>query len=215
MCRLLSIRSERPFEVREQLQRFAAMCHVSAEYQGHGWGVALLRDSGWELRRWIDPIWQHDDFDLGSTRCLVAHARSAFRDEGIVVENNMPFRQDGLVFAFNGELRGVRLALPGRTGAEKIFELIRRLDRGDRAEAFEQAFQILHRRSQYVRALNVILSDGDQLHIGSSFAERPDYFTLYRHDGELDIVCSQPLGPAFVPLPNGCFLHQRSRSHSC
>jgi len=36
----------------------------------------------------------------------VAHARSAFEDKDIVVENNMPFTDGERVFIFNGELRG-------------------------------------------------------------------------------------------------------------
>jgi len=43
----------------------------------------------------------------------------------------MPFYRGERVFVFNGELRGVRLRVPGRIGAEKIFNLIEGRDAGD------------------------------------------------------------------------------------
>ena len=32
---------------------------------------------------------------------FIAHARSAFRDSALVVEHNMPFYRDSLIFVFN------------------------------------------------------------------------------------------------------------------
>jgi hypothetical protein len=42
--------------------------------------------------------------------------------------------------------------------------------------------------------MNVLLADGERLHVHSFFSEQPDYFTLHagRHDGRL-VVCSAPL----------------------
>ena len=87
------------------------------------------------------------------TTLLVAHARSAFRDEGIVVDNNMPFYDGERVFIFNGELRGVRLRETGRIGAEKVFNFIRLFDRGDPLAAVRRALPIIERRTRYVRAM--------------------------------------------------------------
>ena len=67
------------------------------------------------------PIWEDDWRPPGRTTLLLAHARSAFRDEGIRVENNMPFHDGERGFIFNGELRGVRIRERGRIGAEKVY----------------------------------------------------------------------------------------------
>ena len=124
----------------------------------------------------------------------MVHARSAFRDEGIVVENNMPFSDGDSVFIFNGELRGVRIQSEGRIGAEKIYNYIRRFDKGDKCAATQRAVDIICKRSAYVRAMNLILSDGEQSCLSTTYSEDPEYFQMYRkQQSGLDLVCSRPL----------------------
>ena len=53
--------------------------------------------------------------------CCWPTREARFRNEGIAVENNMPFLSGRHGFVFNGELRGVRIAATGRIGAEKLF----------------------------------------------------------------------------------------------
>ena len=108
MCRLLWVRAAQPFRISDHLVHFAALSRDSSEYQGHGWGCAWLQNNQWQIYRNISPIWQEDISHFGTTTLLVAHTRSAFRDEGISVENNMPFFDGERVFIFNGELHGVR-----------------------------------------------------------------------------------------------------------
>ena len=193
MCRLLFARAETPFPMSELLSSLAELSRASPEYQGHGWGCAWIEDGGWRLYRDIRPIWEADLDRFGYSRLLLAHARSAFRDEGIRVENNMPFSDGESVFIFNGELRGVRIRSEGRIGAEKIYNYIRRFDRGDKCAATRKAVDIIKKRSAYVRAMNLILSDGDQSCLASSFGENPAYFQLHqRQRNGLYLVCSQP-----------------------
>ncbi len=124
---------------------------------------------------------------FGDTRLLLVHARSAFRDEGIVVENNMPFSDGESMFIFNGELRGVRIQSEGRIGAEKIYNYIRRFDKGDLVRRHDKAVDIINKRSSYVRAMNIILSDGEQSCLSSSYSEDPEYFQMYRkQDADID-----------------------------
>ncbi len=203
MCRLLLVCSEQEFDIGEVLPRFADIAKNSKEYQGHGWGCAYQQRGEWQLYKTVTPIWEDDLTRFGRTRLLLAHARSAFQNRGIVVDNNMPFSDGGWMFAFNGELRGVRLRETGRTGAEKIFRLIRRLDRGDARAALQQAASILERRSRYIRAMNLIMTDGRQAIAMCYFNEDPDYFTMHyrQRDGRL-IVCSEPLSdePDWLPM---------------
>lgn len=195
MCRILYAHAGAPFAIAELLAPFAELSKNSSEYQGHGWGCAWRADGRWRQYHDIDPIWEGDLRQFGDTRLLLVHARSAFRDEGIVIENNMPFSDGESVFIFNGELRGVRIKSEGRIGAEKIYNYIRRFDRGDKCAATTRAVEIIKKRSAYVRAMNLILADGEQSCLSTSYSENPAYFQMHRknHDG-LQLVCSQPFG---------------------
>ena len=62
-----------------------------------------MTSTGWRLYHGIDPGWEAPSPPRGYTRLLVAHARSAFRDEGIEVCNNMPFFDGRSLFLFNGD----------------------------------------------------------------------------------------------------------------
>ena len=194
MCRILYARADAPFSITGLLRPFAAMARESREFQGHGWGCAWREDDGWRQYHNIQPVWEDDLEQFGETRLLLVHARSAFRDEGIVVENNMPFSDGESAFIFNGELRGVRIQSEGRIGAEKIYNYIRRFNKGDLCAATRRAVDIINKRSSYVRAMNLILSDGEQSCLSSGYSEDPQYFQMYRkQDVEIDLVCSRPL----------------------
>jgi predicted glutamine amidotransferase len=194
MCRLLYVESTEPFDIASHLLPFSQSAKASKEYQGHGWGCSWVEDDGWKTRKNIRPIWEDDFGGLPKTKRLLGHARSAFRNEGIAVENNMPFGSGGRVFAFNGELQGVRIREEGRIGAEKIFNLILRLDQGDASLALKRAVDVIEKRTRYVRAMNVILADAASgAWIASVFNEDSDYFTMHvRRSAGVLIVASDP-----------------------
>ncbi len=205
MCRLLFVRSDRPFDMAAHLEPFAQVSRNSKEYQGHGWGCSWPAGDGWKTYRNVRPVWEDDLSRFGETTLLLAHARSAFRDEGIAVENNMPFTDGKTVFIFNGELHGVRLKAEGRIGAEKVYNLIRQFNRGDVLEALKKAAAVIEKRSRYVRAMNIILSDGRRTWASSLFSEDPGYFTLRRRDEKgLSVVCSEPYPgeTGWISMPN-------------
>ncbi len=129
MCRILGLQADEPVDAVPWIEAFGSRCRDSEEFHGHGWGMSWQEHGRWRRYRSIRPIWE-DTVDLPATRLVLVHARSAFRNEGIVVENNMPFlsgelesprgdRHGARAFAFNGELRGVRLTVPGVTGAAR------------------------------------------------------------------------------------------------
>ena len=115
----------------------------------------------------------------------------------------MPFYEGERIFVFNGELRGVRLRLPGRIGAEKVFRLIQREDRGDLSQAIRAADRLLASKSRYIRAMNVALTDGERIHARCHFNESPDYFTLHYRNDRVPAVCSEPLDKDWRPLADG------------
>ena len=194
MCRLLAIQSETEFSISDYLGPFARITQgCQEEYQGHGWGCSYRKDREWKHYKNIRPVWEDNLNGFGSTTLLLAHARSAFRYEGIVVENNMPFYDDKYVFIFNGELHGVRAKAPGRIGAEKVFNYIKRFDKGDMLGAIRKGVDILTKKTQFVRAMNFIISDTENMFVTTRFNESPDYFTLYnKKSGGTKVICSQP-----------------------
>ena len=184
MCRLLCVKNQKPFDIGERLSELADIARNSPEYQGHGWGCAYIVDGEWKVYHDIKPIWEDDLTRFGATTLLLGHARSAFRDENIVVENNMPFADDRYVFAFNGELRGVRISAEGRIGAEKVFNFVKRFDKGDMAAAMRKGMDVIVRRTRYVRAMNMIIADKENVYVGSLFNEQPEYFRLRARQGD-------------------------------
>ena len=205
MCRILYARSDTDFSIASLLEPFAQVAQSSTEYQGHGWGCSWREGNTWRHYHNIQPVWQDDFSAFAETSLLLVHARSAFQDEGIVIENNMPFSDGESVFIFNGELRGVRIKSPGRIGAEKIYNYIRRFDKGDKLAALDKATSIISKRSAYVRAMNIILSDGVQSWLSTSYSENPDYFQMQqKQHGDIKLVCSRPFAGEsdWMPIPN-------------
>jgi predicted glutamine amidotransferase len=193
MCRLLTAASIKPFAIRSHLENFAHISKHSKEFQGHGWGCAWRTETGaWRFYRDIQPVWEDDLGRFGDTRLLVAHARSAFEDRDIAVENNMPFFDGRTVFIFNGELRGVKIQENGRIGAEKIFNFIRRFDRGDTGKALSKAAGIIRKRTRHIRGMNIVMVNESGIFVSSFFTEDAAYFTMaYKQDPEL-VICSDP-----------------------
>ena len=193
MCRLLTVRSNTTFSIEPYLIKFADISSNSKEYQGHGWGCAYRDEAaGWKLYKNINPVWKDDLSRFGKTTLLVAHARSAFEDRDIVVENNMPFCDGRTVFVFNGELRGVKIREEGRIGAEKIFNYIRRFDKDDTRNALIKAVDIIKKRTRYIRGMNIIMVNDDGIFVSSYFSEDDMYFTMSYREGRELVICSAP-----------------------
>lgn len=192
MCRLLLVKAAKDFTIHEQLKVFADISKHSKEFQGHGWGCAYLKGNQWRIYKNTKPIWEDDLSPFGETTILLGHARSAYKDEGITIENNMPFYDDPYVFIFNGELRGVRISEKGRIGAEKIFNFIKRLYNGNMLEALRRGVEVIQKRTRYVRAMNIIISDKSDIYVASVFSDDPEYFTMhYKETSDQFIICSE------------------------
>lgn len=195
MCRLLCVKSGQEFAMADHLQSFAEICRTSREYQGHGWGMAWRDGNSWLYYKNLKPVWEEDFSRFGSTSLLLAHARSAFRDQGIALENNMPFYDNNYIFVFNGELRGVRIKAPGRIGAEKIFNFIKRFDKGDIAAAVRRAVPLIQKQSRYVRAMNFMIACKSKIILHTLFNEDEAYFRMHmKKDKQQLIICSDPYG---------------------
>jgi len=194
MCRLLVVKKVMKFDITKQLKIFANICKNSREFQGHGWGISYLNDKNeWVHYRNIKPIWEDDLSQFTETKFLMCHARSAFQDKGIVVENNMPFYDDKFVFIFNGELQGVRIKEAGRIGAEKIFNFIRKNINENITYGIITAISRIKKRTRYIRGMNIIMATKDKLYLNSHFGEDPGYFSMHIKNVGNDItICSRP-----------------------
>ena len=192
MCRLFVVRSQKQFSPADYLTPFALIARNSKEYQGHGWGCAWTDDDRkWQIYKNIRPVWEDNPSRFPRTSLLVAHARSAFEDRDIVVENNMPFTDGERVFIFNGELRGVKIREQGRIGAEKIFNFIRRFDAGDTLAALRKAVDLIRNRTRHIRGMNIILVKERSIYLSAFFTGDEEYFTMrYKESPEL-VICSE------------------------
>ena len=199
MCRLLVVRAKRAFPIAHHLNKFADISKNSKEYQGHGWGCAYKDDKEtWKVYKNVKPIWEDDFSRFPSTALLVAHARSAFENKDIVVENNMPFFDGRNIYVFNGELRGVRIREQGRIGAEKIFNYIKRFDKGDTLKALQKAVGIIKKRTTHIRGMNIIMVNDGGIYASTFFNEDEEYFTMRYKEGKELRICSEP-----YPLEEG------------
>ena len=135
-------------------------------------------------------MWEDDFNRFADSRIFLAHARSAYRNEGIEIENNMPFYDGRKVFIFNGELQGVRINEQGRIGAEKVFNFVKRFDQGDTLSAIQQGVQLLAKKTQYVRAMNFIIAEQGQAWISTVFNENPGYFQMHQKFSEGEYAIS-------------------------
>lgn len=191
MCRLLYVNSKKEFCISEHLKKFAEISKNSKEFQGHGWGFAYWQNNNWNYYKNVKPIWEDDLTKFGNSLRLIAHSRSAFKDEGIIVENNMPFYDEKNIFVFNGELRGVKIKEEGRIGAEKIFNYIKRFDKGNFREALSKGTEIIKKKSSFIRAMNIIIAEQSRTLVYSHFNEDKEYFTMnIKNDENMIVVCS-------------------------
>lgn len=192
MCRLLFVQAKNSFDIEYHLKQFASIAKNSKEYQGHGWGCSYIVNNKWVHYKNIQPIWNDDLTQFPKSNRLIVHARSAFEDKNIVVENNMPFYDNDYVFIFNGELRGVKIKAEGRIGAEKIFNFIKRFDKDGIDKALQKGTEIIGKKASYIRAMNIIVSEFDKVHYYSLFNEDQEYFQMYykKNKDEL-IICSE------------------------
>ena len=54
---------------------------------------------------------------------------------------------------------------------------------------------IIVRRTRYVRAMNMIIADSENVYVGSVYNEEPDYFRLRARDDEGGFVVSSETVP--------------------
>lgn len=207
MCRFLIIKSAEVFGPSTHLEKFSKICKNSEEFQGHGWGVYYLLNDEWKSYKSIKPIWEEEGIfsTFPKTKLFVAHARSAFRENTIALENTQPFQYKEWIFVFNGEIQGVKLKVEGSIGAHKVFNLIKdNLKNLNPEQAISKTKDIIEKNSKYIKALNMGLINKRNAYVLCKYNERKDYFTVhYYKEKGLNIICSKDYnGYKFKPIQN-------------
>ena len=202
MCRFALVRTELLEKPETLLNDFATMAQKSkaldGDWQGDGWGIAWFEDETWKQYRSLKPVWKDQTVfkTFPKTTMFLVHARSASfsKDKGNI-EFNQPYVYKNFAFVFNGLLKGVRLSVPGKIGAEKIWNILKNnLDRFPPEEALKKTTAILIKNTQKINALNIGLSDGKKLYAFCYYTMHPEYYNLQscRTGGKI-IVCSEKI----------------------
>jgi predicted glutamine amidotransferase len=200
MCRLLLIKTNSPTPLTPYLTQLATIAQTSNIWQGDGWGIAYKVNptAPWQWHKSLQPIWQEphlfDSFPPGTFALI--HARGAFGNATKTIENIHPFQQKDWLFAMNGNIKKVRLKIPGSIGAKKVQNLtMKAMLHASPAQALRHTEEIIEHNSGYTQGMNCVLTNGKQIHVLCKYGEMPDYYTLrYYQDHEKLIITSSPFG---------------------
>ena len=204
MCRFLLAKSEKSFNPNSLIKKFAEMSKASKAYdgdsQGDGCGVSWMDKGKWQTKTSIKPIWESTTLfsDIPSTTNVIVHARSAsFPKHKGVLEYNQPYVYKNYAFVFNGLLKGVALPyqLEGTIGAQKIWSLLKKfLVAFSPNESLLRTVDILNKHTKTIQALNIGLSDRENIYFYCQYNSHPHYYNLRVHTSDdMKVVCSEDL----------------------
>ncbi|MEI6222007.1 MAG: class II glutamine amidotransferase [bacterium] len=201
MCRLLYISCIQPIALSVNLAAFAETSRTSPRWQGDGWGIVFKNADGeWQSYKSLESIWNEQTVfsALPATRFALSHVRGAFGVNTKKLENTHPFQSGKWWFAFNGNIQGMKMRVPGSIGAKKIFNLVlNELEISKPEDALCNVADEIARNSRYIVGLNCILTDGEKTYVYCRWGEREDedyYAIRYYKSGDLTIVCSREYG---------------------
>lgn len=200
MCRFFLIKSNRKISIEKWGRLFAYECKRSKEWQGDGWGIAWLNESGeWEIQKSTNPIWEEIKKmkSLPPSLIFVIHARSSsYEKDKNNIEFNQPFLEDKIAFVFNGFIKGVKLNVPGMIGSEKIFYIFKNyLKNHPIPEALLRVKEKIYKSAREIVALNVGICDKENVYAFCNFSTDDEYYTIHYICGkELKIISSMPVG---------------------
>lgn len=206
MCRFLLYSSKDVKPVSNILIDFAKMCKDSKNEQKDGWGAMYRSGDELILQKSLNPIWEDaNKVEIPDTNFLLLHARWGHGAWTLGdIKNNQPFYKDEYLFAFNGNLKRVKIEIPGRIGAEKILNLLlRETGSSSPEEGMTKAVQIMKEKAQIIKAINFLFLKGSTCYAHSYYTIDPDYFDLRLwEDKDSWIISSYPLdGRGFIKMP--------------
>lgn len=142
------------------------------------------------------------------TQLLLAHARKASPEYQALrgALHAHPFFYDGVFLCHNGTVRDVhRLGEGLGTDSRRILLWLARKWRPRTPERLRECLAELLATVQDYSALNLLLSDGENLYALCAYTRDPEYFTLWVHEGpDFLVVASEPADAQrnWYPLEN-------------
>lgn len=208
MCRILALKTTGIDEKTRKrvLLDFVSMCEKSRTIEGdrqeNGWGISWLdENSQWQSFHSLQPIWndQKKLLSLPNSNHFMIHARSAsFNDYLNDVSVNQPYTNENISFAFNGVIKGIKLRqkVPGKIGAQKIFNLIlQKIKTKKIQDAFEIVYELIVNNSKEIESLNCVISDQEKIYMLSDSNTDHEYFQPYIfEDNNIKMFCSEKIG---------------------
>ena len=226
MCRLVGIKNFDSTIHRDIVRDFFSLAKKGAVPPGNepghldGWGVgwyaggkAVIQKSGGSA---IDEAHTISDIinGIGTSRILIAHLRKSAWNDTANSRHAHPFGYTNYLFAHNGtviDYHPLQQALPQAFAPEKdsldtevLFRAI--LSAPGKNMAAQCAATVSTVKKLNYTALNMLLTDGNELLGYRDYSKYPDYYTLYTATiGTADIICSEPLpmAGAWSALSNG------------
>lgn len=195
MCRLLIISSKKEFDIYPYLIEFVKLSEKSltpdGDRQKDGWGLFTKK----QFYKSTKPIWEDEIVNNNwlKDNLLIIHIRSAFKGKDNL-EFNQPFVNNGLIFVFNGLLKGVKIKCEGEIGSQKIFNLIQKIYKENRNNYLENFYQLISKETNYIVGMNIIVIDLNfkKINLISVYNEYENYFALNLYqDDEKIIICSE------------------------
>lgn len=198
-------KSKRAIKPKVLLNKFADMAKKSktfdGDWQGDGWGYSFLdENNNWQCKLSLLPVWEDkkEFLTIPKTRIFLVHARSAsFPEEKGIIAYNQPYIVDKYSFVFNGFLKGVALPfhVEGKIGAQKIWNILKNyLSENSVSNSLLKTKTLLVKNSKRIQALNIGVSDKDNIYCLTFYSQNPSYYALrYYNSPSLKIICSEQL----------------------
>lgn len=221
MCRMLGVWSPQPFPLRRWLlEASPGLLGLSLRGQRaphrDGLGYAFRDPQGrWRLFRFGPKALAQEGIpgpvDAPAT-LLLAHARKSSPEyQGLRgAAHAHPFFYDGVFLCHNGTVRDVdRLGAGWGSDSRRVLLWLARRWRPRTPERLGACLAELLRTLQDWSALNLLLSEGEDLYALCAYTRDPDYFTLWVHEGpDCVAVASEPADAArpWRPLGNRTLL---------
>ena len=218
MCRMLAVLSARPFSIRRWLLDVnpgllgLSLRGKNAPHRD-GLGYAFRDPQGkWHLFRFGPQTLAQVEIPGSLEReatFLLAHARKSspeyaqFRG-GLYAH---PLFYDGVFLCHNGTVRDIeRLGLAHGTDSQRLLFWLARRWKPRTPERLEECLRDLLQSVSDFSALNLLLSEGENLYAFCAFRTNPEYFTLwFRKGGDFVAVASEPADgeEGWSPMENG------------
>lgn len=199
MSRFLFINKKERFDIETDLTVFAENAEMNhtpeGNWQGDGWGISWLDPlGGWREFKLFMPIWKNKDFLYMFTpsNTFLMHVRTlAAEEEYISEEHNLPFTNENISFAFDGDLIESEIGTANKLIADKFWETIKTFDLNNLENEFKNFCENINLETEALKAANLVLCNKENVYVYSKYkTELESYYQLNYVIDENKIVFS-------------------------